>query len=169
LSTNRLGEPLHTFPAITVSVCNLRPQSRGSVHIEGPDFSRQPRIQPNYLSTGADREIAVRSVQQARQIMTAKALQRYRPEEILPGPQVSTEDDLLRGIGDIATTIFHPVGTCRMGVDDGAVVAPDLRLNGLDGLRVVDASIMPTIVSGNTASPTVMIAEKAADMIRRTG
>ena len=169
LSTNRLGEPLHTFPAITVSVCNLRPQSRGSVHIESTDLSRQPRIQPNYLSTGADREIAVRSVQQARQIMTAKALQRYRPEEILPGPQVSTEDDLLRGIGDIATTIFHPVGTCRMGVDDGAVVAPDLRLNGLDGLRVVDASIMPTIVSGNTASPTVMIAEKAADMIRRTG
>ena len=169
LSTNRLGEPLHTFPAITVSVCNLRPQSRGSVHIESTDLSRQPRIQPNYLSTGADREIAVRSVQQARQIMTAKALQRYRPEEILPGPQVSTEDDLLRGIGDIATTIFHPVGTCRMGVDDGAVVAPDLRLKGLDGLRVVDASIMPTIVSGNTASPTVMIAEKAADMIRRTG
>lgn len=167
LSTNRLGEPLHDFPAITISVCNLRPQSRGSVHIESMDLNRQPLIQPNYLSTAADRDIAVRSVQQARQIMTAKALQPYRPEEILPGPEVSTEADLLRGIGDIATTIFHPVGTCRMGVDDRAVVTPDLRLRGMDGLRIVDASIMPTIVSGNTASPTVMIAEKAADMIRR--
>ncbi|WP_297109902.1 GMC family oxidoreductase N-terminal domain-containing protein [uncultured Devosia sp.] len=167
LSTNRLGEPLHEFPAITISVCNLRPQSRGSVHIESMDLNRQPLIQPNYLSTAADRDIAVRSVQQARQIMTAKALQPYRPEEILPGPEVSTEADLLRGIGDIATTIFHPVGTCRMGVDDRAVVTPDLRLRGMDGLRIVDASIMPTIVSGNTASPTVMIAEKAADMIRR--
>ncbi|WP_338720708.1 GMC family oxidoreductase [Devosia sp. XK-2] len=167
LSTNRLGEPLHTFPAITISVCNLRPQSRGSVHIESTDLSRQPLIQPNYLSTAADRDIAVRSVQQARQIMTAKALQSYRPEEILPGPVVNTEAELLQGIGDIATTIFHPVGTCRMGVDDRAVVTPDLRLRGMDGLRIVDASIMPTIVSGNTASPTVMIAEKAADMIKR--
>ena len=167
LSTNRLGEPLHSFPAITISVCNLRPQSRGSVHIESTDLARQPLIQPNYLSTGADRDIAVRSVQQARQIMTARALQRYRPEEILPGAAVSTEAELLRGIGDIATTIFHPVGTCRMGMDDRAVVTPDLRLRGLDGLRIVDASVMPTIVSGNTASPTVMIAEKAADMIRK--
>lgn len=167
LSTNRLGEPLHTFPAITISVCNLRPQSRGSVHIESTDLLRQPLIQPNYLSAAADRDVALRSVQQARQIMSARALQPYRPEEILPGAAVSTEEELLRSIGDIATTIFHPVGTCRMGVDDRAVVTPDLRLRGMEGLRIVDASIMPTIVSGNTASPTVMIAEKAADMIRR--
>ncbi len=165
LSTNRLGEPLHTFPAITISVCNLRPQSRGSVHIESAELSRQPRIQPNYLSTQADRDVAVRSVVQARQIMTAQALQQYRPEEILPGAEVRTEEDLLRSVGDIATTIFHPVGTCRMGTDDGAVVSPDLRLKGIGGLRIIDASIMPTIVSGNTASPTVMIAEKGADMI----
>jgi choline dehydrogenase len=165
LSTNRLGEPLHTFPAITISVCNLRPQSTGSVHIESADLSCQPRIQPNYLSAAADRDVAVRSVLQARKIMTARALQPYRPEEILPGPDISTEADLLHGIGDIATTIFHPVGTCRMGTDEAAVVTPELRLNGMDGLRVVDASIMPSIVSGNTASPTVMIAEKAADMI----
>lgn len=166
LSTNRLGEPLHTFPAITVSVCNLRPQSTGSIHIESRDIDRQPRIQPNYLSAQADRDIAVRSVLQAREIMTARALAPYRPEEILPGPQIRTEADLLKSVGDIATTIFHPVGTCRMGTDAGAVVGPDLRLRGLGGLRIVDASIMPSIVSGNTASPTIMIAEKAADMIR---
>lgn len=168
LSTNRLGEPLHTFPAITVSVCNLRPQSTGSIHIESRDPSHQPRIQPNYLSTHADRDIAVRSVLQARQIMTARALSPYSPEEILPGPQIHTEADLLHSVGDIATTIFHPVGTCRMGVDPDAVVGPDLRVKGLTGLRIVDASIMPTIVSGNTASPTVMIAEKAADMMRNS-
>jgi choline dehydrogenase len=166
LSTNRLGEPLHTFPAITVSVCNLRPQSTGSVHIASPDLARQPDIMPNYLSAPADRDVALRSVRQARQIMTAKALAKYKPEEILPGSQVDTDEDLLRSIGDIATTIFHPVGTCRMGVDDGAVVGPDLRFRGLDGLRIVDASIMPSIVSGNTASPVVMIAEKAAHNLR---
>ena len=167
LSTNRLGEPLHDFPAITVSVCNLRPQSTGSVHIVSPDVSRQPEIRPNYLSAPADRDVAVRSVRQARAIMTARALARYQPEEFLPGPKVKSEADLLRSIGDIATTIFHPVGTCRMGVDEGAVVGPDLRLRGMDGVRVIDASIMPHIVSGNTASPVVMIAEKAAAMIRR--
>jgi choline dehydrogenase len=166
LSTNRLGEPLHTFPAITVSVCNLRPQSTGSVHIASPDLTQQPDIMPNYLSAPADRDVALRSVRQARQVMTARALAKYRPEEILPGPKVETDEELLRSIGDIATTIFHPVGTCRMGVDDGAVVGPDLRFRGLGGLRVVDASIMPSIVSGNTASPVVMIAEKAAQELR---
>lgn len=166
LSTNRLGEPLHDFPAITVSVCNLRPQSTGSVHITSTDPQLQPDIRPNYLSADHDRQVAVRSVQQARRIMTAKALARYRPEEILPGPKVASEADLLRSIGDIATTIFHPVGTCRMGVDAEAVVTPDLRLNGCEGLRIIDASIMPHIVSGNTASPVIMIAEKAADLLR---
>ncbi len=166
LSTDRLGDPLHPYPAITVSVCNLRPESRGSVHARTRDPHEQPEIRPNYLATPKDREVAVEAVRQARRIMTARALARYRPEEMLPGPAHQSEAALLERIGDIATTIFHPVGTCRMGVDDGAVVGPDLRLPGLDGLRVVDASVMPRIVSGNTASPVVMIAEKAADMIR---
>ncbi len=166
LSTDKLGDPLHRFPAITVSVCNLRPESRGGVHITTRDPAQQPDIRLNYLSTQGDRDVAVKAVQQVRQIMTAKALAGYAPQEILPGLTCSTEDDLVREIGNIATTIFHPVGTCRMGPDEGAVVTPDLRLRGLDGLRVVDASIMPTIVSGNTASPVVMIAEKAADMIK---
>ena len=166
LSTDRLGDPLHPFPAITVSVCNLRPDSRGTVHLRTTDVAEQPDIHLNYLSAPRDREVALRSVRQARQIMTAAALARYAPAEILPGPHQQTDEQLLAEIGNIATTIFHPVGTCRMGQDPQAVVAPDLRVHGLDGLRIVDASIMPTIVSGNTASPVVMIAEKAADMIR---
>jgi choline dehydrogenase len=166
LSTNKLGDPLHTYPAITVSVCNLRPQSVGSVHIQSREPDDQPDIRLNYLSAPRDRDVALRSVKQAREIMTAKALERYRPEEILPGPAYQSDAELLKEIGNIATTIFHPVGTCRMGSDDAAVVAPDLRVHGLTGLRVIDASIMPRIVSGNTASPVVMIAEKAADMIR---
>ena len=166
LSTDRLGDPLHPFPAITVSVCNLRPESRGSVHAVTPDPERQPDIRLNYLTAERDRDVALKAVRQARRIMTAKALARYRPEEILPGPAIETDEDLGREIGNIATTIFHPVGTCRMGQDDRAVVGHDLRVHGLAGLRIVDASIMPAIVSGNTASPVVMIAEKAADMIR---
>jgi choline dehydrogenase len=166
LSTNRLGEPLHPFPAITVSVCNLRPESRGSCHIAAPDLDRQPLIRPYYLSTEGDRAVALRSVRQARRIMTAKALRGYRPQEILPGTKVESDPELLREIGNIATTIFHPVGTCRMGHDEDAVVDPQLRVRGVDGLRTVDASIMPRIVSGNTASPVIMIAEKAADLIK---
>ncbi len=165
LSTDRLGDPLHPFPAITMSVCNLRPESRGSVHAASPDPEPQPDIRLNYLSAPADREIALKAVRQARRLMTAKALARYRPEEMLPGPAIQADEHLMREIGNIATTIFHPVGTCRMGRDGRAVVGADLRVHGLQGLRVVDASIMPTIVSGNTASPVVMIAEKAADMI----
>lgn len=167
LSTDRLGDPLHPFPAITMSVCNLRPDSIGSVHATTPELAVQPEIRLNYLSTVRDREIALRSVRQARMIMTAKALADFHPEEILPGLAHQSDDDLLHEIGSIATTIFHPVGTCRMGVDDRAVVSPDLCVTGVEGLRVIDASIMPRIVSGNTASPVVMIAEKAADMIRR--
>jgi choline dehydrogenase len=166
LSTDRLGDPLHAFPAITVSVCNLRPESVGSVHVSDPDPGRQPEIKLNYLSTEADKRVAVQAVKQARKIMTARALAPHKPEEILPGPAHQSDDDLLKQIGNIATTIFHPVGTCRMGQDERAVVSADLRVYGADRLRVVDASIMPTIVSGNTASPVVMIAEKAADMIR---
>ncbi|MCG6558385.1 GMC family oxidoreductase N-terminal domain-containing protein [Ruegeria sp. 1NDH52C] len=167
LSTDRLGDPLHAFPAITVSVCNLRPESVGDCHITSAEPGPQPHIRLNYLSAPRDQQVAVAAVKQARRIMTAKALARYAPEEFLPGPQIASDADLLREAGNIATTIFHPVGTCKMGNDPMAVVAPDLRVHGLAGLRVIDASIMPKLVSGNTASPVIMIAEKAADMIRK--
>ncbi|WP_137111787.1 GMC family oxidoreductase [Rhodobacter sp. SY28-1] len=167
LSTDRLGDPLHSFPAITVSVCNLRPTSVGSVHATTARPDVQPDIRLNYLSTPEDRRIAVASIRQARQIMTARALAPFAPEEWLPGPAVTTDAELADKAGDIATTIFHPVGTCRMGSDPESVVDPELRLRGIGGLRVVDASIMPRIVSGNTASPVIMIAERAADLIRR--
>jgi choline dehydrogenase len=165
LSTDRLGDPLHRFPAVTVSVCNLRPQSRGTCHIRSREPAEHPVIRPNYLSAPRDRDVAVRAVTQARQLARTKALQRYEPQEILPGLAIETDADLLAAIGGIATTIFHPVGTCRMGSDDDAVVDDRLRVRGIDGLRVADASIMPTITSGNTASPVVMIAEKASDLI----
>ncbi|WP_067219386.1 GMC family oxidoreductase [Stappia indica] len=167
LSTDRLGEPLHPYPAVTVSVCNLRPESRGSVHIAGDAPEAAPRIAPRYLTTAGDREIARRSLLHARKLMTMPALHKYAPQEALPGAEIVSDAELIHAAGDIGTTIFHPVGTCRMGVDDHAVVDPQLRLRGLTGLRVVDASIMPRIVSGNTATPVVMIAEKAADMILR--
>ncbi len=166
LSTDRLGDPLHPYPAITMSVCNLRPESRGSSHVTTADLDAQPEIRPNYLSAAHDRRIAVLSVHQVRRIMTAQALAPYAPEELLPGPEVESDEDLVREVGNIATTIFHPVGTCRMGPDADAVVDDALRVRGLGGLRVVDASIMPRITSGNTASPVIMIAEKAADLIR---
>ncbi|MBV7380642.1 GMC family oxidoreductase [Maritimibacter dapengensis] len=166
LTTDKLGEPLHPFPGITVSVCNLRPDSRGTSHLRSTDPATQPDIRLNYLSAERDRMVAVRAVQQARELMAMPAMAKYEPEEFLPGPTCSTDEDLLRGVGDIASTIFHPVGTTKMGVDPLSVVAPNLRVHGMDGLRVVDAGVMPTITSGNTASPTIMIAEKAADMIR---
>ncbi|MCG7522180.1 GMC family oxidoreductase [Ruegeria sp. Ofav3-42] len=166
LSTDKLGDPLHPFPAITVSVCNLRPESIGSSHVSSRDLDQQPDIRLNYLSAPRDRAVAVESVRQARQIMSATALSRYEPQEILPGPSIRENSDLVKAVGDIATTIFHPVGTCKMGMDDRAVVDPQLRVRGLTGLRIVDASIMPKIVSGNTASPVIMIAEKAADLIK---
>ena len=169
LSTDRLGDPLHPFPAITMSVCNLRPESLGSCHVTSRDVDRHPEIRPNYLSTDNDRRTAVISVRQVRKIMTAKALRRYAPEEFLPGARISSDEELIAEVGNIATTIFHPVGTCRMGQDPRSVVGADLRVHGLKGLRIVDASIMPRIVSGNTASPVIMIAEKAADMIRSGG
>jgi choline dehydrogenase len=165
LSTDKLGDPLHPFPAITVSVCNLRPDSVGATHIDSTDINRQPDIRLNYLSTERDRMVAVKSIKQARQLMTAQVLQQYQPTEMLPGAHIATDAELLREAGNIATTIFHPVGTCKMGSDDRAVVDAQLRVHGLDGLRVVDASIMPKIVSGNTASPVIMIAERASEMI----
>jgi choline dehydrogenase len=165
LSTDRLGEPLHRFEAVTVSVCNLRPESRGAIHMESPDPSAAPKIRPNYLSTENDRQVAANSIRHARTLMRTRAVSHFEPEEFLPGPSFEDDADLASKAGDIATTIFHPVGTCRMGDDSMAVVDSQLRVRGLSGLRVVDASIMPAIVSGNTNSPVIMIAEKAAEMI----
>ncbi len=168
LSTDRLGEPLHSYPAVTVSVCNLRPESRGTVHITTRDAEAAAEIRPNYLSTVGDRLLAAKSIRHARSLMQANAIAGFRPEEMLPGSKYQSDDELIRCAGDIATTIFHPVGTCKMGNDPMAVVDPSLRVHGLGKLRVVDASIMPTIVSGNTNSPVIMIAEKAAEMMLAT-
>jgi choline dehydrogenase len=165
LSTEKLGDPLHPFPAITASVCNLRPTSRGTIHIESPEPKATPKIRPNYLSTPEDRRVAAEALRLTRRIMAAPALARFRPEEFKPGPAVESEEDLARAAGDIASTIFHPVGTCKMGQDETAVVDETLRVRGIEALRVVDASVMPTITSGNTNAPTVMIAEKGAEMM----
>jgi len=166
VTLDAFGEPPHDFPAITASVCNLRPESRGHVRITSPHATDHPEIQPNYLSTEGDKRVAARSVELTRHIMGQPALAPYSPEEFKPGPDYQTEAELVKGAGDIASTIFHPVGTARMGTDPGAVVDGSLRVNGLQALRVVDASVMPRITSGNTNSPTIMIAEKAADMIK---
>ncbi|GES50531.1 choline dehydrogenase-like flavoprotein [Rhizobium sp. ERR 1071] len=165
VSLDKFGDPVHPFPAITASVCNLRPESRGSVHVRSPDFALQPAISPNYLSAARDREIAVRSIRLTRRIVAQPSFARFRPEEFKPGPTYETDADLERAAGDIGTTIFHPVGTCRMGGDAQSVVDPRLRLRALARLRIADASVMPSITSGNTNSPTIMIAEKAAEMI----
>jgi choline dehydrogenase-like flavoprotein len=167
LSLDRFGEPLHPFPAITISVCNLRPSSTGSVHAVSADPHAAPGIRPNYLATMEDRRVACDSIRLARRLAAAPALAQYSPEEVKPGPRMTGDQDLLKAAGDIGTTIFHPVGTAKMGVadDPAAVVDERLRVFGLDGLRVVDASVMPRITSGNTNSPTMMIAEKAAEMI----
>lgn len=165
LSLEKFGDPLHPFPAFTASVVPLRPQSRGSVHITTPDNSAAPSIDPNYLHEEADKIVAIRAIRLARNIAHQAAMLEYQPTEIKPGEAYQSDEDLAKIAGEIGTTIFHPVGTCRMGIDDQAVVDPDLRVRGVSCLRVVDASIMPTIPSGNTNSPTIMIAEKAADMI----
>ncbi len=168
LSLDRFGEPLHAFPAITASVCNLRPTSRGTVTPRSRDPLDKPVIRPNYLATDEDRRVAADAIRLTRRIMAAPAMAAHAPEEFRPGPQAQSEDELVGAAGDLGTTIFHPVGTCRMGPDGDvtAVVDPRLRLRGIRGLRVVDASVMPSITSGNTNSPVIMIAEKAADMIR---
>jgi choline dehydrogenase len=168
LSLPKFGDPLHTFDAFTASVCNLRPTSRGSVHAASPDPAAPPVIAPNYLATDEDRRVAAASLRLTRRIVAAPALARHEPDELLPGASLTSDEDLARAAGDIGTTIVHPVGTCRMGVaaDPLAVVDARLRVHGIAGLRVADASIMPVITSGNTNSPTLMIAEKAADMMR---
>lgn len=166
LSLDKFGEPLHPFPAITVSVCNLRPESRGHVHIVSADPTAHPEIAPNYLSTETDRAVAADSITAARRLMATARMQEYRPQEFKPGPEIVSPEDLARAAGDIATTIFHPAGTAKMGTDRLSVVDPQLRVRGISGLRIADASIMPTIVSGNTHAPVVMIAEKASEMIR---
>ena len=167
LSLDAFGEPLHAFPAITASVCNLNPSSRGSVQITSPRFEDAPAIAPNYLSTDQDRRVAADSLRLTRTIMAQPAMARYQPQEHKPGVQFQSDDELARLAGDIATTIFHPVGTTKMGRadDPSAVVDSQLRVRGVAGLRVVDAGVMPLITSGNTNSPVLMLAEKAARWI----
>ncbi len=167
LSLDAFGEPLHPFPAFTASVCNLNPTSRGTVTIRSPSPTDAPAIAPHYLSTDEDRRIAAASLRQVRDIASRPALAAYQPQEWKPGVQFQSDEELARLAGDIATTIFHPVGTARMGRADDpmAVLDARLRVRGVAGLRVVDASVMPTITSGNTNAPTLMIAEKAARWI----
>jgi choline dehydrogenase-like flavoprotein len=169
LSLDKFGEPLHPFPAFTASVANVRPTSRGALTLKSKDPSQAPAISPNYLTTPEDRRVAADSIRVTREIVAQPALEKYSPIEYLPGAQVRSDDEaeLFRAAGDIGTTIFHPVGTARMGRDDDsrAVVDARLRVIGIDRLRVVDASVMPSITSGNTNSPTMMIAEKGAAMI----
>ncbi|MBU3629048.1 GMC family oxidoreductase [Polynucleobacter sp. AP-Reno-20A-A9] len=169
LSLEKFGEDLHSFNAFTASVCNVRPTSRGSVHINSTDPEAPPVISPNYLSTDEDRKVAAESLRLTRKIVEQAALGPYAPEEYKPGMQYQTDDELVKAAGDIGTTIFHPVGTCKMGRDNDpmAVLDSELRVRGIHHLRVVDASAMPTITSGNTAAPTMMIAERVAELLTR--
>ncbi|MCX7172858.1 MAG: GMC family oxidoreductase N-terminal domain-containing protein [Proteobacteria bacterium] len=168
LSLDKFGDPLHSFPAFTVSVCNLRPSSRGIVHIRDRDPETHPVIAPNYLSTESDRRVAVRALRMTRQVLSQPALAPYRPDEFLPGAGIQGDEELAKAAGDIGTTIFHPTCTCAMGRDGDpqAVTDSELRVRGIARLRVIDASVMPTITSGNTNSPTLMIAERGAQLVR---
>ena len=168
LSLDKFGDPLHPFPAFTASVCNLRPASRGHIRIKSPDSRAHPAITLNYLSTLADQGIAAQSLRIVRRIITGtQTMQRYSPEEFVPGPGFQSEEELVKAAGNVGTTIFHPVGTCKMGRADDptAVVDPELKVRGIERLRVIDASIMPTITSGNTNSPTLMIAERGSALL----
>jgi choline dehydrogenase-like flavoprotein len=167
LSLDKFGEDPHPFPAFTASVCNLRPTSRGTVRIRGGKAGEAPSIRPNYLSTEEDQRVAVDALRLVRQIIAMPALQKYRPEEYKPGAGLTTDEELLKGARDIGTTIFHPVGTAKMGIDSDPMAVTDarLRVRGIENLRVIDASVMPAITSGNTNSPTLMIADKGAAMI----
>jgi choline dehydrogenase len=165
LSLDKFGDSLHPFPAITPSVCNLRPTSRGAVRIRSADPLAAPEIRLNYLSTAADQAVAARSMRFTRRIMAAGPLAKYSPGEWRPGPGTQSDEALVKAAGDLGTTIFHPVGTCRMGRDAQAVVDDRLRVHGIAGLRVIDASIMPLITSGNTNAPTYMIAERGAQFL----
>ena len=166
LSLDKFGSPLHKYDAITPSVCNLRPSSRGSITISSTDPAAAPAIRPNYLSTEEDLNVAVAGLKFTREIMAAPALQPFNPQELKPGAHLTSKEQLATAAGDLGTTIFHPVGTCKMGNDPMAVVNDRLQVHGVTGLRVIDASIMPTITSGNTNAPTVMIAERGADFIK---
>ncbi|PXB85452.1 choline dehydrogenase, partial [Pseudomonas aeruginosa] len=165
LSLDRFGEPLHAFPAFTASVCDLRPHSRGTVRIRSLDPGEAPSIQPNYLSDPRDLKVAADAIRLTRRIAAAPALAAFRPQEYKPGPEYRSEEELQRAAAEIGTTIFHPAGTCRMGQGPQAVVDAQLRVHGIPGLRIADASIMPSLTSGNTCSPVLVIAEKAAQMI----
>ena len=165
LSLDKFGDPLHSFPAITPSVCNLRPSSRGWVRIKSADPAAHPEIRLNYLSTEEDRRVAVDGMRFTRRIMAAQALAKYQPEEYRPGSSINSDSELEKAAGELGTTIFHPVGTCKMGRDALAVVDDELRVHGIGRLRVVDASIFPRITSGNTNAPTYVIAEKGARAI----
>ncbi|MEZ5955229.1 MAG: GMC family oxidoreductase N-terminal domain-containing protein [Hyphomonas sp.] len=170
LSLDKFGDPLHRYPAITVSACNLRPTSRGEIRVLSADPDAKPVIAPNYLSTKEDLKVAADAIRVTRRLMAQPAMARFSPEETLPGPSVGDEDiALAKAAGDIGTTIFHPVGTAKMGAPDDpmAVVDKDLRVFGAEGLRVIDASVMPTITSGNTNTPTIMIADKVSREIAR--
>ena len=164
-SADTAGASLHPFPGFIASICQLRPESRGFVHIKSADPSKAPAIQPRYLTSPLDRDTVVASLKLLRRIMGQEAMRRYIAEERAPGPLVQTDAELLDFARSAGTTVFHPTSTCRMGPDDTAVVDDRLRVRGIGNLRVVDASIMPTVVSGNTNAAVVMIAEKGADMI----
>ena len=168
LSLDKFGEPLHNFPGLTASVCNLNPQSRGNVHIVSKDYKIAPSIDPNYLSAEQDKIVAAQSIKLARKIISQPAMKKYNPKEYAPGIQFQSEDELKKVAGDIGTTIFHPVGTCAMGTNVSSVTDSNLKVRGVEGLRIADASIMPTITSGNTNAPTLMIAEKASEMILKS-
>lgn len=165
LSADSPGEGLHKFSAITASVCQLRPESRGHIQIKSPDPEVYPAIVPNYLSTELDCQTAIEAIKHTRAIMASRAMEKHIASEMLPGKEAETDEQLLDAARNIANTIYHPTSTCRMGPDENAVVDCRLRVNGVTGLRVVDASVMPTIVSGNTNAPTIMIGEKASAMI----
>jgi len=165
LSLDKFGDPLHSFPAITPSVCNLRPASRGWVRIKSPNAADYPEIRLNYLKEEQDRKVAVDAMRFTRRIMAANALAKYAPEEYRPGASIANDNELARAAGELGTTIFHPVGTCKMGKDALAVVDDELRVHGVQRLRVIDASVFPRITSGNTNAPTYVIAEKGARAI----
>ena len=168
LSLDKFGDPLHSFPAITPAVCNLRPSSRGWVRVRSPKPDEYPEIRLNYLSTEEDRRIAVEGIRFTRRIMATKAMSKYQPEEYRPGASITNDNELVRAAGELGTTIFHPVGTCKMGNDPRAVVDDELRVHGVGRLRVVDASVFPRITSGNTNAPTYVVAEKGARAILKS-
>jgi choline dehydrogenase len=156
---------LNKFPGLTTAPCQLRPESRGSIHIKSSDPREYPAIRPNYLSDPIDQQTAIEGIRWARKIVSQPAMDKYRGEEIMPGEALESDDELLGFAREIGSTIYHPVGTCKMGTDDQTVVDSQLRVKGVEGLRVIDASIMPRLISGNTNAPTIMIAEKLSDVI----